>query len=235
MTNKQINTINRYFNDKHMDRKQLESVLDFDNLTIDEKYIPEITTLLKSSEDEVGEDIIKSYVRFVKSRSGSGDITWDDFMARLNDLALEDSSFGIRIQRFSKPAYWEIFFNYFETTDYEDGDVKLTFNQEYYEETERENAYEYLSEHNIDTNSEKSNFISQIATKWDGLSEDEKDIMISALDAIYSTHYVDKSRVDIMKSSINKITMTNADLVPEVGLRDYGIEFLDGDFISLRF
>lgn len=235
MTNKQINAINGYFNDKHMDRKQLELVLDFDNLTIDKKYIPEIRELLKSSEDESGEDVLKSYVRFVKARSGSGEITWDEFMARLNDLALEYSSFGIRVQRFSKSAYWELFFNHFETTDYEDGDVKLTFNQEYYEETERENAYEYLSEHDIDTDSEKSNFISQIATKWDGLSEDEKDIMISALDAIYSTHYVDKSRVDIMKSSINKITMTNADLVPEVGLRDYGIEFLDGDFISLRF
>ena len=159
MTNKQINAINGYFNDKHMDRKQLELVLDFDNLTIDKKYIPEIRELLKSSEDESGEDVLKSYVRFVKARSGSGEITWDEFMARLNDLAVVYSS----------------------------------------------------------------------------LSEDEKDIMISALDAIYSTHYVDKSRVDIMKSSINKITMTNADLVPEVGLRDYGIEFLDGDFISLRF
>lgn len=235
MTNKQINTINRYFSNKHMDRKQLETVLDFDKLTMDEKYIPEIMELLKSGDDEVGENIIKNYVCFVKKRSGSGEITWDEFMSRLKDLELEYSDFGIRVQRFSKPTYWEIFFNHFETTDYEDGDVKLTFNQEYYEETERENAYEYLSEHNIDTNSEKRILISQIATKWDGLSEDEKDIMISALDAIYSTHYVDKSRVDIMKSSINKITMTNADLVPEVGLRDYGIEFLDGDFISLRF
>ena len=52
MTNKQINTINRYFNSKNMDRKQLEAVLDFDNLTIDEKYIPEIMELLKSGEDE---------------------------------------------------------------------------------------------------------------------------------------------------------------------------------------
>ena len=42
MTNKQINTINRYFDSKHMDRKQLESVLDFDNLTMDEKYISEV-------------------------------------------------------------------------------------------------------------------------------------------------------------------------------------------------
>jgi len=29
--------------------------------------------------------------------------------------------------------------------------------------------------------------------------------------------------------------MSNADLVPEVGLRDYHIKFNDGDDISLRF
>lgn len=75
MTNKQINTINRYFDSKHMDRKQLETVLDFENLTMDEKYIPEIMELLKAGEDEVGENVIKNYVRFVKGRSGSGEIT----------------------------------------------------------------------------------------------------------------------------------------------------------------
>ncbi len=129
MTNNQINTINRYFDSKHMDRRQLEAVLDFDNLTMDEKYISEIRELFKSNEDEAGEDIIKGYVRFVKSRSGSGVITWDEFMTRLDVLALEYSDFGIRVQRFSKPAYWEIFFNHFDITDYEDGDIKLTFNQ----------------------------------------------------------------------------------------------------------
>ncbi len=61
MTGKQINTINRYFDDKHMNRQQLEAALDFDNLTMDEKYIPEIMELLKSGEDEVGENIIKNY------------------------------------------------------------------------------------------------------------------------------------------------------------------------------
>lgn len=113
MTNKQINTINGYFDSKHMDRKQLEAALDFDNLTMDEKYIPEIRELLKSSKDESGEDVIKGYVHFVKARSGSGEITWDEFMTRLNKLALEYSDFGIRVQRFSKSAYWEIFFQPF--------------------------------------------------------------------------------------------------------------------------
>lgn len=235
MTNTQINTINGYFDSKHMDRKQLEAALDFDNLTMDEKYIPEIRELLKSNEDESDEDIIRSYVRFVKARSGSGEITWDEFMARLNALILEYSSFGIRVQRFSKSAYWEIFFNHFETTDYENDEVKLTFNQIWYEDAETQIAYKFLADHDIDTDSEECSIISQIAANWDKLADDEKDNMISALNAIYATHYVDKSRVDIMKSSIKRITMSNADLVPEVGLRDYSIEFTDGYFISLRF
>lgn len=235
MTNKQINTINGYFNSKHMDRKQLEAALDFDSLTMDEKYTHEIRALLKSNKDESGEDIIRSYVRFVKARSGSGEITWDEFMARLNALILEYSSFGIRVQRFSKPAYWEVFFNHFETTDYEGGEVKLTFNQIWYEDAETQIAYEFLADHDIDTDSEECSIMSQVAAKWDGLSEDEKDNIISALNTIYATHYVDKSRIDIMKSSIKRITMTNADLVPEVGLRDYSIEFTDGNFMDLRF
>lgn len=235
MTNNQINTINRYFDSKHMDRRQLEAVLDFDNLTMDEKYISEIRELLKSDENEAGEDIIKGYVRFVKSRSGSGEITWDGFMTRLDVLALEYSDFGIRVQRFSKPAYWEIFFNHFDITDYEDGDIKLTFNQKWYEDAETEIAYEFLSDQGINMDSENDNIMSQVTAKWDKLSDDEKDNIISALNTIYATHYVDKSRVDVMKSSIKRITMSNADLVPEVGLRDYSIEFTDGDFISLRF
>ena len=110
----------------------------------------------------------------------------------------------------------------------------MTFDQEYYEETERENAYEVLSGHDIDTDSE-INIMSQVAEKWEGLSEEDKDSMISALDAIYATHYVDKSRVEIMSNEIKKITMSNADLVPEVGLRDYSIELTDGSYIELRF
>ena len=235
MTNKQIYTINGYFNNKHMDRSQLEAVLDFDNLAMDEKYIPEIMELLKAGEDEVGENIIKNYVRFVKGRSGSGEITWDEFIANLNELELEYSSFGIRVQRFSKPAYWEIFFNHFYTTDYENGEVKLTFDQEYYEDAEKEIAYELLSDQDIDTDSEVNSIMSQIAAKWDRLSEDEQDNVVSALSAIYSTHYVDKSRVNINKKEIKTITMSDADLVPEVGLRDYSIELTDGSYIGLRF
>ena len=218
-----------------MDRRQLEAVLDFDNLTMDKKYMSEIRELFKSNENESIEDIIKGYVHFVKSRSDSGVITWDEFMIRLDVLALEYSDFGIRVQRFSKPAYWEIFFNHFDITDHEDGDVKLTFNQKWYEYAETEIAYEFLSDQDIDTHSENGNIMSQVATKWDKLADDEKDNIISALNTIYATHYVDKSRIDIMKSSIKRITMSNADLVPEVGLRDYNVEFTDGSFIGLRF
>ena len=65
--------------------------------------------------------------------------------------------------------------------------------------------------------------------------EEEKDNMISALNTIYATQYVDKSRMSLNKDMIEKISMSGADLVPEVGLRDYYIEFIGGDSISLRF
>lgn len=233
MTNRQINAINGYFNSKHMDRKQLEEVLDFENLTMDEKYIPEIMELLKAGEDKVGENVIRNYVRFVKSRSGSGEITWDEFVARLKDLSLDLSDFGIRVQRFSKYSYWEVFFNHFDMVDCEDGNVKLTFDQKWYEDVETEIAYEFLADQDIDT--DESKIMSQIAAKWKQLSAEVKGNMISALNTIYATQYVDKSRMSINKDMIEKISMSGADLVPEVGLRDYYIEFVDGDSISLRF
>ena len=237
MTNKEHSIIMGYFNNKKVSREELEKLLDFENLTMEANTASEISKLLKES-PEVESDpqrVIRNFVRFVRERSGSGEITWDEFISRLKESGLEYSDFGIRVQRFSKTAYWEVFFNHFSTTDSEDGVVKLTFNQEYYEETERENAYEILFEHDIDTDSEESGIVSQIAAKWDSLSEDDKDSMISALDAIYATHYVDKSRVMGMSNEVKKITLSNADLVPEVGLRDYSIEFTDGDFIGLRF
>lgn len=239
MTSKQIMTITGYFDKKGMDRKQLESVLDFDNLTMDEKYIPEIMELLKSGDDEVGENIIRNYVHFVKERSGSGEITWDELVKRLKDLYLEDSDFGIRVQRFSKNAYWEVFFNHFDITNYENGVTKLTFDNDYYEDTENQNAYEIFEKYgfntDFDTDADKDEIIAQVAEKWTELSNQDKDEVISAANTWFGTHYVDKSRVDITNDSIEKITMTNADLVPEVGLRDYTITFKDGDMIHLRF
>ncbi len=237
MTSKEHSIIMGYFNNKRVSREELEKLLDFENLTMEANTASEISKLLKES-PEVESDpqrVIRNFVLFVRERSGSGEITWDEFISRLKKLELDYSYFGIRVQRFSKPAYWEIFFNHFNTIDYENGVVKLTFNQEYYEESERENAYEVLSDHDIDTDLESGNIMSQVAEKWDGLSEEDRDGMISALDAIYATHYVDKSRVDIMSNEIKKITMSNADLVPEVGLRDYSLELTDGSYIELRF
>lgn len=237
MTSKEHSIIMGYFNNKKLSREELEKLLDFENLTMESNTASEISMLLKES-PEVESDpqrVIRNFVCFVRERSGSGEITWNEFISRLKELELEYSDFGIRVQRFSKPAYWEIFFNHFSMTDYEDSNVKLTFDQEYYEEIENEKAYEFLSDHDIDTDSEFGNVMSQIAEKWDGLSEDDKNNMISALDAIFATHYVDKSRVDILSNEVKKITMTNADLVPEVGLRDYSIEFTDGSYIELRF
>lgn len=237
MTKKEYSIIMGYFSKKGVSRPELEKLMDFENLTMEANTASEISKLLKES-PEVESDpqrAIKNFVRFVRERSGSGEITWDELISRLKELELEYSDFGIRVQRFSKPAYWEIFFNHFNTADYEDGNVKLTFNQEYYDETERENAYEVLFEHDIDTDSEESNIMSQVAEKWDGLSEEDRDGMISALDAIYATHYVDKSRVSINKNEIKKITISNADLVPQMGLRDYSLELTDGSYIELRF
>lgn len=239
MTNKQIMAITGYFNKKGMDRKQLESVLDFDNLTMDAKYIPEIMQLLKDGDDEVGENIIKNYVRFVKSRSGSGEITWDELIKRLKDLYLEDSEFGIRVQRFSKEAYWEVFFDHFNITNYESGVKKLTFDHDYYEDTENERAYNTFEKFgfntDFDTDADQDGIITQIAEKWAELSDVGKEEVISAANTWFGTHYVDKSRVNITNDQIDKITMSNADLVPEVGLRDYTITFKNGEMICLRF
>lgn len=237
MTNKEHSIIMEYFNGKKLSRAELEKLMDFENLTMEANTASEISKLLKES-PEVESDpkrVIKNFVRFVRERSGSGEIPWDELISRLKELELEYSDFGIRVQRFSKPAYWEIFFNHFSTTDYEDGNVKLTFDNEYYEEVENEKAYEVLSDHGIDTDLEDSKLIAQIAEKWDELSEANNDEVVSALDAIYSTHYVDKSRVDIMSNEVKRITMSNADLVPEVGLRDYSLELTDGSYIELRF
>lgn len=237
MSNKEFYIIMEYFNKKKTTREGLEKLLDFENLTMEESAASDISKLLKESSDTESDpqQVIKNFVRFVKGRSGSGEITWEKLIEMLSELYLEDSPFGIRVQRFSKPAYWEIFFNHFDLAEFEDGNAKLTFNHEWYDEDEREDAYERLFEHDIDTDSETKNIMLQVAYKWDGLSEDDKDGLISALNAIYGTHYVDKSRVDITKDSVKRITMTNADLVPEAGLRDYSIEFTDGDYIELRF
>ena len=92
-----------------------------------------------------------------------------------------------------------------------------------------------MAEQDININSKESNVITKIAERWEVFSQEEKDSIISALDAIYSTHYVNKSRVDITKKSVKSITMSKADLTPEAGIRDYRIEFTDGDYIGLRF
>lgn len=237
MTRQDYIIIMGYFNAKKMDRKELETALDFDNLTMREDVKKNVAKSLSDAgyKKSEAENAIKEYVCYVKSRSGSGEITWDELIKRLNDLCLDDSEFGIRVQRFSKEAYWEVFFNHFDITKYDDGVAKLTFNHEYYWETENEKAYETLDKYGIGTNLKALETISQIAEKWDKLSDDDKDEIISAISASTDTHYVDKSRVDITNDQIDKITMSNADLVPEVGLRDYTIRFNSGEMICLKF
>lgn len=229
--------IMEYYNAKKMDRTALEATMDFENLTMHEDVAKDISKLLvkagyKKTEKERA---IKNFVHFVKERSGSGEITWDEFVTKLKELCLEDSEFGIRVQRFSKYSYWEVWFNHFNITEHEDNEAELTFDQDYYEDTERDNAYDVLWKNGIDTEMEESKIILQIAEKWNDVSKEERESLISALNAIYVTQYVDKSRMNISKNMIEKITITNADLVPEVGLRDYHITFTGGDSIALRF
>lgn len=234
MTSKQINTITAYFGEKHMDRKQLEAALDFENLTMDEKYIPEIMELLKSSDDEVGENIIRNYVRFVKERSGSGEITWDELLERLKFVDGYSSDFGFRVQRFGK-VYYELYFNNFRIQKYEDGTSKLTFDYcDYYDE-KMDDANCSFEQYDIETEGKDLyEIFTQVLEKWNALDSDAKKEIIWAINN-YIPEDTYKSRVDICNNDIEKITMTNADLIPEVGLRDYTINFKDGDMIHLRF
>ena len=100
MTNKDYEIIMGYFNGKHIDREGLEKSCDFDNLTMTKDVTTDITKLLsdegyKKSESQ---NAIKQFVGFVKSRSGSGEITWDGLIKDLKNLELAESEFGIRVQ-----------------------------------------------------------------------------------------------------------------------------------------
>lgn len=237
MRKKDYEIIMGYFNEKKMDRVALETTMNFDNLSMSKEVSEDVLKILKSAgyKKSDAENAIKNFVRYVKSRREKGEITWDEFIEKLKELELEYSEFGIRVQRFSKYSYWEVLFNHFDITNHEDGKSTVTFNQEYYHDTEMEKAYEILENKDIDTELEAGKVIEQVANKWDSLGEDDREAAISALNAIYATQYVDKSRMSINSDMIEKITMTNADLVPEVGLRDYLITFVGGDSISLRF
>ena len=107
MTNKEYSIIMEYFNKRGISREELEKLLDFDNLEMEANITSEISKLLKES-PEVESDpqrAIKNFVRFVRERSGSGEITWDELISRLKELEPEYSELGIRVQRFSKAAY----------------------------------------------------------------------------------------------------------------------------------
>jgi hypothetical protein len=233
MTNKEYFIIMRYFNDKKISREELEKLLDFENLTMDEKTETDIIKLLSESKEVTGKpkEIIKRYVSYVKERSGSGVITWEEFIHKLKKLCLEDSPFGIRVQRFSNYSYWEVFFDHFSIKN---ENAVLTFDHEYYKETENDNAYQMLWDYEIDTENADA-IIKQVSDKWDKLSKDGKNDVISALATIYSEHFVDKSRFSLIRDKVKEIWMSDADLVLEVGLRDYHITFVDGDSVSLRF
>lgn len=227
--------ISEYFSNKNMDRMQLERVLNFETLTMEEEHMSELLKKLDEKDEENARAIVKRYVHFVKNRSTNGVITWEALIARLKILNLAESPFGIRVQRFSNNSYWEIFFNHFVVTEYENGEEELSFDNEWYLEAKNENAYEVLSKNGIEFDDNVKEVFEQISNKWDELSNEEIDEIVSAIHTIFSTQYVDKSKVNISKSKIKNITMSGADLVPEVGLRDYLISFENGDSIYLRF
>lgn len=239
MNKETISIIMNYFDEKKVLRKELEKLLDFENLTMEESVTSDISKLLTQSKKIETADVhneIKEFVRFVKSRSGSGEITWDEFISRLDDAYLEDSRFGIRVQRFSNYSYWEVFFNHYSITECESGNLMLTLDNIWYEDVEKDKAYDTLLEKGIDADLEDIHIFTQIADKWNKLSDDEIDDVISAINTYYrTTEYVDKSRFNLHSKMIDKIVMSCADLVPEVGLRDYHIIFKGGDSVSLRF
>ena len=237
MTKKEYGIIMDYFNEKKIERADLEKSLDFENLTMGKSTENDIEKLLSDNGYKKTEikGVIRSFVYFIKSRSGSGEITWDDFAEKFNELCLEDSEFNIRVQRFSKEAYWEVFFNHYDIREFEDGKAKLTLDNEYYYDTENEDAWKTLEKYGINDEMKTEDILSLVANKWSELSQDEKDELMTAITTPIVTHYVDKSRVDISNDDIKSITMTNADLVPEMGLRDYTITFTNGEMIHLRF
>lgn len=236
MMNKDYEIIMGYFNRKNFDRERLEKSCDFDNLTMTKEIATDITKLLadegyKKSESQ---SAIRQFVRFVKSRSGSGEITWEGLIKDLKNLDLAESKFGIRAQNFGK-AYWEVFFDHFNIEKCEDENAKLTFDHEYYYETENERAWEVLDKYGIDGDVPMEKILSIISDKWSDLSDEEKDELISAFSVPTTTHYVDKSRMVILKEDIEKISRTDADLVPQMGLRNYTITFTNGENVYLRF
>lgn len=148
---------------------------------------------------------------------------------------IKDSEFDIRVQQFSKETYWEVFFNHYDITEFGDGKAKLTLDNEYYYDTENEDAWKALEKYGINDEMKTEEILSLAAKKWSELSQDEKDELMTAITTPIVTRYADKSRVDISNNDIKSITMTNADLVPEMGLRDYTITFTNGEMIHLRF
>lgn len=238
MTKKEYGIIMGYFNENKMERADLEKLLDFENLTMDKSTEKNIAKLLSNegyNKNEIA-GVMRSFVYYMKRRSGSGEITWNEFVEKLGELYLEESDFGIRAQRFSKETYWEVFFNHYDIAKFENGVDRLTLDNEYYYDTEAESAREVMNKHGIDIDEVKTeDVLKWAANKWTEFSEDEKEEIITAIINPIVTHYVDRSKMYITNDEIKSITMTNADLLPEMGLRDYTITFVNGEMVHLRF
>ena len=132
-------------------------------------------------------------------------------------------------------SYYKLYFNHFKVQKCPYGAEKLTFDCcDYYDE-KRDDANCSFEQYDIEIEGKTAEEVfTQIVEKWKELSHNAREELILAVNN-YLPKDASKSRVDICSSNIEKITMTNADLVPGMGLRDYGITFRDGSYIELRF
>ncbi|MBQ2882506.1 MAG: hypothetical protein IJE43_01855 [Alphaproteobacteria bacterium] len=129
-------------------RKKFNALFDFEKETLRPDVYDECKKVLTvkimeensdySVETREVQDCIKSsiayFIRWVKARSESGNITWDELVNHLHNIPWEETEFGVRIQRFGK-AYYELHFNYMQ--DLHNGCMKF-YNAEYPEDTDND-------------------------------------------------------------------------------------------------
>lgn len=129
-------------------RKEFNALFDFANETLRQDVYIECkkvltTKIMKENPDYLAESEevqncvnsgISYFIRWVKTRSESGNITWEDLRKRLHNIPWRETEFGIRIQHFGN-AYYKLHFNYMQ--DLHNGCLKF-YNAEYQEDSNKE-------------------------------------------------------------------------------------------------
>ncbi len=138
-------------------RKEFNELFDFEKETLRPDVYDECKKVLTikimeenpdySVETEEIQDCIKSsiayFIRWVKARSESGNITWDELVSRLHNIPWEETEFGVRIQNFGK-VYYELYFNYMQ--DLHNGCLKF-YNAEYPKDTDSDECVIDMASH----------------------------------------------------------------------------------------